>query len=120
MGAREPARPIEVVIADGARGEGEIPLVSAVLEALFDNAWKFTRRREPAQIEFGVRPGDPSVYYVRNNGAGFDRRYAGELFDPFRRLHTEQEFEGVWVGLVAVQRIIRRHGGPHLGGGEGG
>ncbi len=109
--AAEPARAIEVAIADGIAAEADPTLVTAALDALLQNAWKFTRGREPARIELGVQPGSPPVYFVRDNGVGFDMRYAGKLFGPFQRLHSEREFEGVGVGLAGTQRIIRRHGG---------
>jgi light-regulated signal transduction histidine kinase (bacteriophytochrome) len=109
--AAEPARAIDVSIAQGLAAEADPTLLTAALDALLQNAWKFTRGREPARIELGVRPGTPPVYFVRDNGVGFDMRYAGKLFNPFQRLHSEREFEGAGVGLAAAQRIIRRHGG---------
>jgi light-regulated signal transduction histidine kinase (bacteriophytochrome) len=109
--AAEPARPIEVVIADGLAAEADPPLMTAALEALLQNAWKFTRGRDPARIEVGMRPTTPRTYFVCDNGCGFDMRYADKLFGPFQRLHSQQEFEGAGVGLAAAQRVIRRHGG---------
>jgi len=109
--AAEPARTIEVVIPDGIAAEADAALLTAALEALLHNAWKFTRDRDPARIEVGVQPGIPAVYFVRDNGVGFDTRYAGKLFSPFQRLHSEREFAGAGIGLAAAQGIIRRHGG---------
>jgi light-regulated signal transduction histidine kinase (bacteriophytochrome) len=109
--AAEPSRAVEVSIADEMTAQADPTLMTAALEALLRNAWKFTRGREPARIELGVRPGTPPVYFVRDNGIGFDMRYAGKLFGPFQRLHSEREFQGVGVGLAAAQRIVRRHGG---------
>lgn len=109
--AADPERAVEVSIADNITTEADPTLLTAALDALLRNAWKFTRGREPARIELGVEPGTPPVYFVRDNGAGFDMRYAGKLFGPFQRLHSEREFEGLGIGLAAAHRIIRRHGG---------
>jgi len=109
--AAEPAREVEILIPESMAAEADPSLMTAALDALLQNAWKFTRDREPARIEVGVEPADPPAYFVRDNGVGFDMRYAGKLFAPFQRLHSEREFEGVGVGLAAAHRIIRRHGG---------
>lgn len=109
--AAEPTRAIEVVVPDGIAAEADPALVTAALEALLLNAWKFSRGREPARIEVGVKPARPPVYFVRDNGVGFDMRYAGKLFAPFQRLHSEREFEGAGIGLAAARHVIRRHGG---------
>ncbi|MDE2261447.1 MAG: histidine kinase [Gammaproteobacteria bacterium] len=109
--AAEPARAIDVSIADNIAAKADPTLLTAALAVLLQNAWKFTRGREPARIELGVRPGTPPVYFVRDNGVGFDMRYASKLFAPFQRLHSEREFAGVGIGLAAAHRIIRRHGG---------
>jgi light-regulated signal transduction histidine kinase (bacteriophytochrome) len=109
--AAEPARPVEVVIAEKLAAAADPTLLTAAFEALLQNAWKFTRGREPARIEVGVQPAAPPVYFVRDNGVGFDMRYAGKLFEPFQRLHSEKEFEGAGIGLATAQRIVRRHGG---------
>ena len=100
---------------------GELPTVRAdrgllreVLGNLLGNAVKYTRNREVAVIEVGTEPGrgtDEAVVYIRDNGAGFDMAHAGELFAPFKRLHTAGEFEGTGIGLAIVQRILERHGG---------
>jgi len=87
-------------------------LLRAVLENLLGNAWIFTRHHQSAQIEFGMVDRDgKNVYFVRDDGAGFDMKYADKLFTPFQRLHTDAEFPGTGIGLATVQRIIRRHGG---------
>lgn len=109
--AADPARKIEVSIPDGISAESDPTLLTVALEALLQNAWKFTRGREPARIEVGVRPGNPPVYFVADNGVGFDMRYAGKLFAPFQRLRCEQELAGTGIGLATAQRVIHRHGG---------
>jgi light-regulated signal transduction histidine kinase (bacteriophytochrome) len=107
----EPERTMEAVVADNITAQADLTLLTAALEALLQNAWKFTRGRDPARIEFGVRPASPKVYFVRDNGVGFDTRYADKLFRPFQRLHAEREFEGTGIGLATVHSIVRRHGG---------
>jgi light-regulated signal transduction histidine kinase (bacteriophytochrome) len=109
--AAEPAREIELALSGNIAAEGDSSLLTAALEALLQNAWKFTRGREPARIEVGAQPANPAVYFVRDNGVGFDMRYADKLFNPFQRLHSVQEFEGIGIGLAAARQIIRRHGG---------
>jgi light-regulated signal transduction histidine kinase (bacteriophytochrome) len=100
------------VIADGLSVTGDEALLEVALENLLGNAWKFTSKEPEAEIEFGVaqQEGEP-VYYVRDNGVGFDAAYADKLFGPFQRLHDENQFEGTGVGLATVARIVRRHGG---------
>jgi len=83
-----------------------------VIENLLSNAWKYTAKRDVGSITFGVldQEGVP-VYFVRDNGAGFDMKSAGKIFQAFQRLHSEAEFKGSGIGLATVQRIIQRHGG---------
>jgi len=107
-----PERQVECVIAAGAVVNGDAPLLRVVLENLLGNAWKFTQKQPQARIEFGVTQHDGTpVYFVRDNGAGFDMAYADKLFGAFQRLHARTEFEGTGIGLATVQRIIHRHGG---------
>jgi PAS domain S-box-containing protein len=107
-----PERVVEFVIAEGVVADGDAPLLRVVLENLLSNAWKFTGKHPRATIEFGVsqQEGQP-VYFVRDDGAGFDMAYVNKLFVPFQRLHRSTEFEGTGIGLATVQRIIHRHGG---------
>jgi light-regulated signal transduction histidine kinase (bacteriophytochrome) len=108
----EPERNIDVVIAPGAAVEGDPELFRVALDNLLGNAFKFTSKRPSARIEFGVdENGRAPVFFVRDNGAGFDPAYAGKLFGAFQRLHTEAEFPGTGIGLATVQRILHRHGG---------
>jgi light-regulated signal transduction histidine kinase (bacteriophytochrome) len=88
-------------------------LIRSVVQNLVENAWKFTARRDGATIEFGTTTVDDAgiCCYVRDNGAGFDPAHAGQLFQPFQRLHTADEFPGTGIGLASVQRIVERHGG---------
>lgn len=99
-------------IQPGLKAQGDPELITTVLRNLLDNAWKYTRRRPASHIEFGVRRGSTGdVYFVRDNGAGFDMNQAGRLFQPFQRLHSADEYPGTGIGLGIVQRIIRRHRG---------
>jgi PAS domain S-box-containing protein len=107
----EPERHVEVAIAPSVFVEGDRQLLRVALENLFGNAWKFTSKRADARVEFGVWLRDPRVYFVRDNGAGFDMRYADKLFGVFQRLHDGSEFPGTGVGLASAQRIVNRHGG---------
>jgi light-regulated signal transduction histidine kinase (bacteriophytochrome) len=109
---REPERQVEWVIAAGVAAEGDARLLRVALENLLGNAWKYTGTRPRGQIEFGVTKnwGRP-VYFVRDNGVGFDMAYADKLFGAFQRLHGASEFPGTGIGLATVQRIVHRHGG---------
>lgn len=109
--AEDPQRQIEVEVAADLSAEGDRQLLGVVLKNLLENAWKFTRQQERARIELGTLPNQPEVFFVADNGAGFDMRYAGKLFGAFQRLHSDRDFEGTGIGLATVQRIIHRHGG---------
>ena len=108
-----PARGADFSVTDGITVTGDPGLLRIVLENLLFNAWKFTARRERAEIAFGrgTDRAGRTAYFVRDNGAGFDPRYAAKLFSPFQRLHTEAQFAGSGIGLATAQRIIHRHGG---------
>ena len=108
-----PARVAEFVVADGIVVEGDPTLLRIALEHLLSNAWKFTATQESTRIEFGSGPGRAGrpAHHVRDNGVGFDPRYAANLFSPFQRLHPKAQFAGEGIGLAVVRRIIHRHGG---------
>jgi PAS domain S-box-containing protein len=115
----DPARNVEVVIAKGLRAAIDPNLMRIAFTNLFDNAWKFTSKTEKARIEFGaVKKDGKTIYFVKDNGAGFDPTYAEKMFLPFRRLHSEKEFEGTGIGLAIVERIISRHEGRVWAEGE--
>lgn len=109
----DPARHVEVFIPDRLPASCDSSLLAVVFENLLANAWKFSGKTAAARIEVGLlEPTDGThVYFVRDNGAGFNPRYANKLFAPFERLHSTSEFPGTGIGLATVQRIIRRHGG---------
>ncbi|AFY93430.1 GAF domain-containing protein [Chamaesiphon minutus] len=115
-----PERQVEYVIQPDLVDRGDSRLLSAMLENLLNNAWKFTAKTDRSIIEFGAigsqsikedKATTPSTYFVRDNGVGFDMTYVGKLFSPFQRLHSVSEFPGNGIGLATVQRIVHRHGG---------
>ena len=107
-----PERTIRFRITPNLNAHGDARLLQVVLENLLNNAWKYTSRQEQAEIEFGARQEDGrTIFFVHDNGAGFDMAYAGKLFGAFQRLHGMTEFPGTGIGLATVQRIIHRHGG---------
>ena len=109
---RHPTRDVRLEIAEGMEVNADSRLLRIALENLLSNAWKYTSRAAQAAVSVGVQAGEHGpVYFVRDNGVGFDMKYADKLFVPFQRLHPEAEFPGSGIGLVTVQRIIARHGG---------
>jgi len=110
--SRQEDRDVKFVIADGVTVSGDSPLLTVVLTNLLENAWKFTSKQSDACIELGVQMhlGKP-VYFVRDNGVGFDMTLSHKLFTAFQRLHASSEFDGTGIGLATVERIIKRHGG---------
>lgn len=109
----EPAREVDVVIPDRLLAKCDAGLMAVVMENLLSNAWKYTGKTARARIELGQRrqADGTTVFFVEDNGAGFDASQAQNLFAPFQRMHTAEEFPGTGVGLATVQRIIHRHGG---------
>ncbi len=109
---QDAARAVEFVVAPNLRADGDATLLRLVLQNLLGNAYKFTARSRGARVDVGARTdGGTVTYYVKDNGAGFDMRFAEKMFGLFQRLHSANEFPGTGVGLATVQKIIRRHGG---------
>lgn len=115
-----PTRLVDWRITPGLQAEGDPGLIQILLENLLSNAWKYTAHCSLARIEFGAVPHTESSvqYYVQDNGAGFDMALVGQLFQPFERLHTEDEFPGAGIGLATARRIIQRHRGRIWAEGE--
>lgn len=112
LGEAEPERSLEIEIGERLTANADPRLLRVVLANLFNNSFKFTRKNQQAKIEFSAfQNGEEKIFFVRDNGAGFDMQFAGKLFGAFERLHNSDEFEGSGIGLATVQRIIRRHGG---------
>jgi PAS domain S-box-containing protein len=108
----QPARQVEFVLAPGLAASGDPNLMRTLLENLLSNAWKFTSKKPRARIEFGMNyHDDKPVFFIQDNGAGFDMTYADKLFKPFQRLHSLADFPGTGIGLASVRRIVHRHGG---------
>jgi light-regulated signal transduction histidine kinase (bacteriophytochrome) len=109
---QHPEREVELSIEPDLAVIGDPRLLRIAFENLLGNAWKYTARTEQPRVHVGHETrASEIVYFVRDNGVGFDMAYAAKLFVPFQRLHTESEFAGTGIGLVTVQRIIARHGG---------
>ncbi|MEP6850817.1 MAG: PAS domain S-box protein [Acidobacteriota bacterium] len=112
-------RKVKIKIADGLTAYGDKRLLGVVLLNLLGNAWKFTAGRPEAEIEFGAEAKKGwTVYFTKDNGAGFDMTYADKLYGAFQRLHSSKDFEGTGIGLATVQRIVHRHGGRVWAEGE--
>lgn len=110
--ANEPERNAVIEIEEGIFVQADNHLIRIAMVNLLDNAFKFTAKQKETQIKFGIKKiDDKIVFFVSDNGVGFNMEYAGKLFSPFQRLHTMKDFPGTGVGLVTVQRIIARHGG---------
>ena len=110
--ARHPERSVDLVVADGMDADADRALVRMILLELLANAWKFTGKHAAARIEVGeTDAGEERVFFVRDDGAGFEMRYADHLFGAFQRMHPSDDFEGHGIGLATVQRLVIRHGG---------
>lgn len=109
---KEPSRRVEFDIAPNMEVKGDAGLLKDAIENLFSNAWKSTSLNDRARIEFGTTDMQGEmVFFVRDNGVGFDMAIADRLFVPFKSLHDKAKFPGSGIGLATVQRIIKRHGG---------
>jgi len=110
--AKEPQRKLESVVTSGLVVEGDTALLRIAVDNLVGNAWKFSRKEEKTHIEFGItEQAGRRIFYICDNGSGFDMNNSGKLFTAFQRLHSEQDFPGTGIGLSIVSRIITRHGG---------
>ncbi|MBS0347118.1 MAG: PAS domain-containing protein [Proteobacteria bacterium] len=108
----DPERQVDIQVTDGLIVFGDAGLLRILLDNLLGNAWKFTRHTPRPEIRFGCRADDERpIFFVADNGAGFDPAYARKLFKEFQRLHAESEFEGTGIGLATVERVVRRHHG---------
>jgi hypothetical protein len=107
-----PEHRVGIVLAPHCKAFGDPQLLRVMLQNLIENAWKYSSKEAAPRIEFGCETsGRETVFFVRDNGVGFDMQYADRLFTPFQRLHRPEEFEGTGIGLATVARIVRRHGG---------
>jgi light-regulated signal transduction histidine kinase (bacteriophytochrome) len=119
LGGEQPDRRVKLTVGDLPSCRGDRAMLKQVFVNLLSNSLKFTHHRDPAIIEVGSsRKDGETIYFVRDNGAGFDMRYVGKLFSVFQRLHSSETYEGTGVGLAIVQRIVHRHGGRAWAEGE--
>jgi PAS domain S-box-containing protein len=114
LGSSGPKRQVSFIIQPNVTATGDQQLIKIVLENILGNAWKFTGRKKSTKIEFGTKQfanDKETVYFIKDDGVGFNMEYADKLFDAFQRLHSSDEFEGTGIGLATVNRIIQRHQG---------
>jgi light-regulated signal transduction histidine kinase (bacteriophytochrome) len=112
LASAHPSRRVETAVEPGLSARADARLVTIALQNLLGNAWKYTAHEPEARIEVGqVRVDGVLSTFVRDNGVGFDPRYAGRLFAPFQRLHKAEEFDGAGIGLATVHRVVAAHGG---------
>ena len=110
--AGQPNRQADFTIAPSLIVNADLSLITILLQNLLENAWKFTNKRSIAQIEFGVSDQEgKKAFFIRDNGTGFDMKYAGMLFKPFQRLHDDPDYKGSGIGLAIVEKVIARHNG---------
>jgi light-regulated signal transduction histidine kinase (bacteriophytochrome) len=115
----QPDRTIEIKIQQNCITNADARLMNIVLTNIIGNAWKYTQKKDNPRIEFGcLKKNDKTVFFVKDNGAGFDIKQIGKLFIPFQRLHSDNDFPGIGVGLATVARIIKRHHGEIWAEGE--
>ena len=109
----DPARVADITVQPALAAHGDPAMLRQLVDHLAGNAWKFSSKKERADIVVGSQPGPDgeTVYFFKDNGAGFDMAHCDKLFQVFERLHTDQEFEGTGVGLASVRRVVTRHGG---------
>jgi light-regulated signal transduction histidine kinase (bacteriophytochrome) len=108
----DPDRKVDFVIQDGLTDDADSQLMKVALENLLGNAWKFTSKVSAARINFGAEQREGrTVYFVRDNGAGFNMEYSEKLFNAFQRLHADADFPGTGIGLATVYRVLNRHDG---------
>ena len=107
----DPGRAVACVVEPSLFADADDGLMRILLENLIHNAWKFSSRKADARIEFGMPGSQPPVYFVRDNGVGFDMAVVDRLFEPFHRLHLRHEYSGTGIGLTIVKRIVEKHYG---------
>ncbi|WP_455208030.1 PAS domain S-box protein [Kaarinaea lacus] len=115
----QPERDVQWQVQDNLVVRGDSRLLEVAMQNLIENAWKYTRDKQPAHIQLGAqKSGREMVYFIKDNGVGFEMQYRNQLFKPFNRLHASEEFEGTGIGLATVQRVFQRHGGRVWAEGE--
>lgn len=119
LSSANPNRKVTVKIQNELKARADARLMSVTLGNLLGNAWKYTEKTAHPLIEFGAFEKDGRrIFFVKDNGVGFDMGQSDKLFEPFQRLHSEKEFKGTGVGLAIVERAIKRHGGKVWAEGE--
>jgi len=110
--AEQPERQTDFIIDSGLIVNADLTLITILLQNILENAWKFTRKCSITQIELGVSEQDgKKAFFIKDNGTGFDMKYANMLFKPFQRLHDDKEYEGSGIGLAIAEKVVLRHNG---------